>query len=81
MSERKHQPKRERPVLRKKVETTRNGDAGADYGGARHGEPRDYYDEERLDQFDRECVLKATVGRPRIRRIEFTKGSDEKARP
>jgi Homeodomain-like domain len=42
---------------------------------------RDYYDEERLDQFDRECVLKATVGRPRIRRIEFTKGSDEKARP
>jgi hypothetical protein len=39
MSERKHQPKRERPVLRKKVETTRNGDAGADYGGARHGYP------------------------------------------
>jgi hypothetical protein len=42
---------------------------------------RDYYDEEPLDQFDRECVLKATVGRPRIRCIEFTKGSDEKARP
>jgi hypothetical protein len=39
---------------------------------------RDYYDEEQLDQFDRECVLKATIGRPRAR---CTKESDEKARP
>ncbi len=36
---------------------------------------RDYYDEEQLDQFDRECVLK----RPRARDIEVTKGSNEKA--